>query len=112
MEPLRKMQKRGAKQACKAKIKEMTRKCKRRNSGSRSHSTPKKQQKQVLENGSGPLDPLIPNQDQPDMNPEKQTDPKRRENSGFEKAKPTDTGIGPEKKTHPETGEKKRGTTS
>ena len=48
------------------------------------------------------MDSLIPDQDQLVMNPEKQIDPDTRAN-----VKTTDTGISPEKKTHPETGDSK-----
>ena len=79
MESTRKMQKRDAKQACEAKIKEITKKRKRKNSGS--HCSPKKQKKEqeeVPENRSGTVDPtdsLIPNQGKLVFNPEKETDP-------------------------------------
>ena len=105
MEPTRKMQKKDAKQACKAKIKEITKKRKRRNSGS--HCSPKKQKKEqeeVPENRSGPVDPtdsLIPNQDKPLFIPEKETDPITRGN-----VKPTDAGIGSEKNTNPKNANK------
>ena len=105
MEPTRKMQKRDAKQACKAKIKEITKKQKRRNSGS--YCSPKKQkeeQEQVPEKRSGPVDhtdSLIPNQDKLLFIPKKETYPISRGN-----VKPTDAGIGSEKNTNPKNANK------
>ena len=104
MEPTRKMQKRDAKQACKAKIKEIIKKQKRRNSGS--HCSPKKQkneQEEVPENRSGPVDPtdlFIP-KDKLLFIPEKETDPVTRGN-----VKPTYAGIGSEKNTNAENANK------
>ena len=63
-----------------------------------------KEQEEVPENKSGPVDPtdsLIPNQDKPVFNPKKETDPITWGN-----VKPTDAGIGSEKNTNPKNADK------